>query len=120
MSGTICLYTEFFTRLVCIFLAPHFHTVIILPIIISKYLVRSIAAKIVSSTLSGQYTVYWGLEGWMLATLTAGMGPVTSMVDALCQIFLMGLLRFISLFYLMDFRRTIAKCKNERVQEKTE
>ena len=56
----------------------------------------------------------------MLATLTAGMGPVTNMVDALCQIFLMGLLRFISLFYLMSFRGIIAKCKKEREQEKTE
>uniref|UniRef100_A0A7S2KIU3 3-dehydrosphinganine reductase n=1 Tax=Leptocylindrus danicus TaxID=163516 RepID=A0A7S2KIU3_9STRA len=81
---------------------------------------EDIARKMIKATLGGQYTVYWGLEGWMLATLTAGMGPVTNMVDALCQIFLMGLLRFISLFYLMSFRGIIAKCKKEREQEKTE
>ncbi len=55
--------------------------------------------------------VYFGLEGWMLSTLTAGMCPLQTNINAFCQIFLMGLLRFVSLFYLMDFRRIISKAK---------
>ena len=67
----------------------------------------------VSSALSRQppFVVYFGLEGWMLSTLTAGMSPVQTNVNALCQILLMGLLRFVSLFYLMDFRRIVQKVK---------
>ena len=68
----------------------------------------------VKATLNGDYTCYWGLEGWMLATLTCGMGPATSLIDVLCQIFLMGTLRLVSLFYLWSFRSIIAKCKYER------
>jgi len=75
---------------------------------------NDVAKKMVSSALQHRpsFCVYFGLEGWMLNTLTAGMSPVHSIVDAMCQIFLMGLLRFISLFYLMDFRRIIYKVGN--------
>ena len=60
------------------------------------------------------FNVYFGLEGWMLATISSGMSPVHSILDALCQIFLMGLLRFISLFYLMDFRRIIYRVGRQK------
>ena len=68
----------------------------------------------VNATLNGDYTCYWGLEGWMLATLTSGMGPATSILDVLSQVFLMGILRLVSLFYLWSFRSIISKCKDER------
>ena len=51
------------------------------------------------------FDIYFGLDGWMLATLTAGMSPVTGVADAVCQVALMGLLRLVSLFYLLDFGR---------------
>lgn len=50
----------------------------------------------------------------MLSTLTAGMSPVQTNVNAMCQIFLMGLLRFVSMFYLMDFRRIVSKVGMQR------
>lgn len=53
----------------------------------------------------------------MLASLSAGMSPVHSIIDALCQVFLMGLLRFIGLFYLMDFRRIIFKVDSRKENE---
>ena len=59
------------------------------------------------------FSVYFGLEGWMLSTLTAGMGPPHGVLDVVCQIFLMGLLRFVSLFYLWDFRRIVKRCRRE-------
>ena len=51
------------------------------------------------------FDIYFGLDGWMLSAVAAGLSPVTSLFDAICQISLMGLLRLISLFYLMDFGR---------------
>jgi len=76
-----------------------------------------VARKVVSATVKGHDSVWFGLEGWMLTTLTAGMSPVTSFADALGQVFLMSVLRFISLFYLMDFDNKIRKCKKESAQE---
>lgn len=72
---------------------------------------EKVAESIVASALKPRppFMIYFGLEGWMLATLTAGMCPLQTNVNALCQIFLMGLLRFVSLFYLMDFRRIVEK-----------
>mmetsp|Transcript_23939 Transcript_23939/g.30143 ORF Transcript_23939/g.30143 Transcript_23939/m.30143 type:complete len:375 (+) Transcript_23939:92-1216(+) len=79
----------------------------------------SVAKTMVSSALKRRppFFVYFGLEGWMLATLTAGMSPVHTSLNALCQIFLMSLLRFVGLFYLMDFRRIVSKVGRERKNE---
>jgi hypothetical protein len=45
------------------------------------------------------------------------MTPVTSLLDALAQVFLMSLLRFVTFFYLMDFDQIVRKCKEERERE---
>lgn len=50
----------------------------------------------------------------MLSTITAGMNPVTGILDALSQVALMGLLRFVSLFYLMDFGRITQNCHEKQ------
>ena len=34
----------------------------------------------------GQFSIYSGVDGWMLAHLTAGMGPVSSMFEAAMQV----------------------------------
>ena len=72
----------------------------------------SVAKAMVAAALSNNppYCVYFGIEGWMLATLTAGMGPVHGIWDGLMQVLLMGLLRLISLVYLWDFTRIIRNC----------
>jgi 3-dehydrosphinganine reductase len=72
-----------------------------------------VAKTTLQATLRGDHAVYFGLEGWMLSSLTAGMTPVTNLLDAICQISLMGVFRFVSLFYLLDFRRTVAKCQKQ-------
>lgn len=76
-----------------------------------------VARKVVSATVKGYDSVWFGLEGWMLTTLTSGMSPVSSFADALAQVFLMSLLRLVSLFYLMDFDNKILKCKKESVRD---
>ena len=72
--------------------------------------------KIVKEALSPNppFDIYFGLEGWMLSTISAGMNPVTSVVDAVCQVALMGLFRFVSLFYLMDFGRITQNCDEKK------
>lgn len=54
-----------------------------------------------------KFAVYFNFEGWMLTNLTAGMSPVANIGDALTQVALSGLFRFISLFYLNDWWRII-------------
>ena len=75
----------------------------------------------VNKALSSNPTfgIYFGFDGWMLATLTAGMNPVTSLVDTMCQVPLMGLLRFISLFVLMDFGRITQNCLDKKEKGKS-
>lgn len=64
---------------------------------------------------SPPFDIYFGIDGWMLSTLTSGMSPVTSVVDVICQVALMGLLRFVSLFYLMDFGRITQNCLETKI-----
>jgi hypothetical protein len=54
-----------------------------------------------------KFQVYFTFEGWMLSNLTAGMSPVSDLGDAVSQVALSGLFRFISLFYLNDFWRIV-------------
>ncbi len=79
----------------------------------------TVARTIVASTLNPRapFQIYFGLEGWMLAMLTAGMSPAQTTLDTMCQIFLKGLFRFISLFYLMDFRNIIKKVGMKKNEE---
>jgi hypothetical protein len=75
-----------------------------------------VGRKIVTEALrpNPPFDIYFGLEGWMLSTITAGMNPVTSVIDAICQVSLIGLLRFVSLFYLMDFGRITQNCDEKK------
>eukprot|EP00978_Attheya_sp_CCMP212_P026841 scaffold88971_cov44-Attheya_sp.AAC.3 len=82
---------------------------------------QQVAHKMVSSALQTHppFTVYYGLEGWMLAHLTAGMSPVHTLLDALSQVLLMGLFRFISLFYLCSFSSIVHKFHHNQTKKNT-
>jgi 3-dehydrosphinganine reductase len=67
-----------------------------------------------------KFAVYFALEGWMLSTLTAGMSPENSYIDAVAQVSLMGLLRMLSFFFLNDFWRIIANYQKQSPGEKKE
>ena len=86
----------------------------------NKTTINRVGRKIVNEALSSNPTfdIYFGIDGWMLAMLTAGMSPVTSLVDALCQVALMGLLRLVSLFYLIDFARMTQNCHDRKTAPK--
>lgn len=62
-----------------------------------------------------KFSVYFGLEGWMLSTLTSGMAPESSLFDSVCQVALMGLFRFVSFFYLNDFWSKVQKCNADEL-----
>ena len=55
-----------------------------------------------------------GLDGWMLANLTAGMAPVPEVADAVVQCCLTSLLRLISMFYIASFDGIVSKNKAKR------
>ena len=50
-----------------------------------------------------------GFDGWMLSTLTAGMGPAGSLGAACAQACTMGLWRVVGLAYVQGFYRTVAR-----------
>jgi len=81
----------------------------------SLIMITSIATKMVREAMKPNppFCVWFGFEGWMLTALTAGMSPVTGVVDGISQVGLMGLFRFISLFYLNDFWNIVKKCAGD-------
>lgn len=66
------------------------------------------------------FMVYFNLEGWMVSTLTAGMSPVSTVVDAVSQVALGGTLRMIALFIVNDWWRMVRNCAQERIDNGTE
>lgn len=54
----------------------------------------------------------------MLSSLTAGMSPVSNLMDAVTQVSLGGLFRFISLFYLNDWWNTIRYSRDQEKKQK--
>ena len=77
-----------------------------------------VAASIARAMVSGTFLQYVGLDGWMLAHLTAGMSPVNSLLDGLAQVALMSVLRLVSLFYLASFDAICAREHRARAAKK--
>ena len=50
-----------------------------------------------------KFIVHFGLEGWAAANLTAGFSPATHLGDAIAQVSLLPLLRWIAIFVQEDF-----------------
>jgi len=60
---------------------------------------EQVARSIVDAAARGVFQAYIGLDGWMLAKLTAGMSPQPVPLEAIVEVALMPLLRIISLVY---------------------
>lgn len=54
-----------------------------------------------------KFAVCFNLDGWIVATVTAGFSPVMTLLDAIAQVAGMGLLRVVSLFYLKSWTTTL-------------
>lgn len=77
-----------------------------------------VAKKMVDDALIGSFFTTNGLEGFMLTTLSAGMGPVTDAITFMAQVFLMGIFRSVSAFYLWSFNRIVKKEHEKRLASK--
>jgi 3-dehydrosphinganine reductase len=75
-----------------------------------------IAKGMIEAACSGRVNCYFGLEGWMLNSVTAGMGQVDNAFDFITQCVLGGLLRFVGLFYLWGFRGIVEKVRVEKLK----
>jgi 3-dehydrosphinganine reductase len=62
-----------------------------------------VAQGIVDGMVHFSPSISVGFDGWMLSTLTAGMGPAGSWGAAVTQVLTMGLWRAVALFYVQDF-----------------
>ncbi|XP_021921360.1 3-ketodihydrosphingosine reductase isoform X2 [Zootermopsis nevadensis] len=77
-----------------------------------------VAKQIMKDALTGNFYSTVGSEGFMLTTLCAGMAPVSSVLELITQVSLMGIMRLVSVHYLMSFHRIIRKCMKTRNQTK--
>ncbi|XP_033754365.1 3-ketodihydrosphingosine reductase-like isoform X2 [Pecten maximus] len=77
-----------------------------------------VAKTIVEDSLNGRFQSWVGMDGFMLACMTCGMSPVTTVMDALSQILTASIFRLVSLFYLTHFYGVVSKCKKERDSQK--
>uniref|UniRef100_A0A8D0L5G0 3-dehydrosphinganine reductase n=1 Tax=Sphenodon punctatus TaxID=8508 RepID=A0A8D0L5G0_SPHPU len=73
-----------------------------------------VARVIVKDAIQGNFNSSIGSDGYMLALLTSGMSPVTSITEGLQQVVGMGIFRIIGLFYLGSFDSIVRRCMIER------
>jgi 3-dehydrosphinganine reductase len=66
------------------------------------------------------YLVYFTFEGWMLTNFTSGMSPVVGLFDAVTQVALAGIFRYISLFYLNNWWRILQQMAKEKAADKNQ
>ena len=66
-----------------------------------------------------KFGVYFNIDGWALTNLTTGFGPVSNMGDALAQVSLLPLFRWIAIFVQNDFWRIIRSHANDAAPAKS-
>ncbi|XP_072014072.1 3-dehydrosphinganine reductase-like [Amphiura filiformis] len=82
------------------------------------YQPADVASSIVTDSKNAVFLSWIGLDGFMLANMTCGMSPVTSMMEGVQQVVTMGIFRIVSFFYLGMFDRIVRKCKENRKKDK--
>jgi hypothetical protein len=75
-----------------------------------------VAKRMVDSLVSGSFFCFIGLDGFLLGNLTAGMAPVTSVLEVFIQCSTMSFFRLIGLFYLTSFDGICSKWKKMKNQ----
>lgn len=69
-----------------------------------------VARDLVKGVERRAFSVWTGLDGFMLASLTCGMEPCFGILAALVQVLTCSLFRLVSLVYLLDFYRISNRC----------
>jgi 3-dehydrosphinganine reductase len=68
---------------------------------------EAVASAALDGVCGGAVSVAVGFDGWMLATLTSGMGPAGTLGSAAVQVLTMGLWRLVALCYVQWWHRGI-------------
>jgi len=64
---------------------------------------EEVARKIITSTQKGSFSCWYGINGFLLACLTSGAQPITSMLELISQSLTVGLARLIIIGLLNTF-----------------
>jgi 3-dehydrosphinganine reductase len=67
-----------------------------------------VASDIAAGSANGQFSISTGLDGWMLRQLHPGMTPLNNLWEVTQQVLFSSLARFIALFYVTAWDRTVA------------
>ncbi|KAH0617977.1 hypothetical protein JD844_016803 [Phrynosoma platyrhinos] len=80
-----------------------------------------VARIIVKDAIQGKFFSSVGADGHMLAVLTSGMSPVSSIGEALEAVIFMGFFRFIGLYFIASFDSIVRRCMVQKEKsEKTD
>lgn len=79
---------------------------------------NDVAQKVIEDSLNGKFLSHIGIDGYLLANITCGMSPTTSLLEFIQQVLTMSVFRLVSLFYIVKFDRIVQKCKQERESAK--
>lgn len=75
---------------------------------------KLVASSIVSALKLGSFSCSYGVNGFLLTTVTAGCSTVTSFAEAIIQLTTLSLCRLIAIVLLFDFDRTIRNCQKQK------
>lgn len=75
---------------------------------------EEVAKKIISTTRKGSFSCWFGINGFLLESLTSGAQPITSMLELLCQSFTAGLARLIVVGLLNTFYAITKKNRSSK------
>ncbi|KAJ8303312.1 hypothetical protein KUTeg_019708 [Tegillarca granosa] len=79
---------------------------------------NDVAQKVIEDSLNGKFLSHIGIDGYLLANITCGMSPTTSLLEFIQQVLTMSVFRLVSLFYIVKFDSIVQKCKQERESAK--
>ncbi|CAF0809102.1 unnamed protein product [Brachionus calyciflorus] len=77
---------------------------------------KDVAKGILQSIKKGNFFNYFGINGFLLCTLTAGAAPVTNLKDAFLEIMTLPLARLVALGLLFNFDSIVKSCHKKKVK----
>ncbi|XP_044765491.1 3-ketodihydrosphingosine reductase [Coccinella septempunctata] len=77
-----------------------------------------VAEKILRDALDGNFFSYIGFNGFILTTLCKGFSPFKSFRQVIFESAILGLIRFVSAFYVVQMQKIIQLCFDEKEQRK--
>ena len=75
---------------------------------------EEVSKKIIASTRQGSFSCWFGINGFLLESLTSGAQPITNMLELLSQSFTVGLARLIIVGLLNTFYGIAKKHQSQK------